>query len=233
MKKLEISKEFYRKLANKSLDLCKFGSYGEIIPDGDICYKLDSSIKYCFLCDTAPTCFLENRGKETIQLLEELSKRQPNVLLSNFPHTILTYRGEYIGNIQKYYKDYKSLETLIEERELSIDELKLLLHSMLDALEELGRNGIIFLDQHDGNVMFNGSNSKIIDFDTPGYTLFDRHSFSNYEAFYENLISTYVLLKPNIENEPILNYKGLSNYIDSLEEQETIFSDRKMKDLIK
>ena len=233
MKKLALTKEFYTKLANKSLELKIEGQFGSIIPDGEICYKLDTDVRNHFLSNTYIPCYIESRSRLTEYLLELLGKKQSKIKLSDFPHTILTYYGMYVGNIQKYYSNYDMIGNLLSKRLITIDELKICLHSMLDSLEELGKNGIVFLDQHDGNVMFNGKESKLIDFDSPDYTIFDKHTFSIYESFYENFLCQYVLMIPDYVNEPLLNYNSLKNYIDNLTEDMTILSDKKTKFLVK
>lgn len=101
-------------------------------------------------------------------LISELQARQKDVLLTEFPTGIVTFKDQVIGQKIPFYGEAITLRQAIMKRKfLSYDELLDKMIDILRILRELLNVGIIYQDIHMSNFMVNEKNGKInlIDFD--------------------------------------------------------------------
>lgn len=123
-----------------------------------------------------------NDGVFDAKLVSELQKKQPFIKLTDFPTGVVTINNSVIGQEIPLYNDnyinLHSLPKLVSEDNYldKLEKLKMAYLSIIDSVEELIENDIIYLDIHRGNFLFNKTNpaeTKIVDFEK-GFVYFDK-----------------------------------------------------------
>lgn len=153
------------------------------------------------------------------RMIEELSVRQPNIKLTEFPTGIVSINQYPIGQEIPFYSDYQTLKEFSQSianvggKEVILAQayMKLLL-----ALKELMENEIYYSDIHSGNflVSFKGSNVdvKIIDFDS---ALVSFGKFTDYQKWHYQFYLKYMLNQNN-------KYANIDYQIGSLSDDNPI-----------
>ena len=127
-------------------------------------------------------------------LIQKLRERQEKIKLSRFPTGVVTLNGNIIGQEIPYFPDKITLyKFFLEYKDISPVKIY---RAVLEILNEMYDNGIIYLDNHPKNFMVNPANSDsidVIDFDE-SYVKFDNDSetlrrqlFDNYKVTVDGL----------------------------------------------
>ena len=136
-----------------------------------------------------------NQGIERVT--SNLINVQDEIKLTDFPIGIVLYKERIVGQIIKMYNGI-SLRGLCQLNNLSdirnyydydmenIDLLFKIYMEIIDILEELYRNNIIYRDVHEGNFIINNNKTNLIDFD-PEFINFSRLIWSDYSLCIRNL----------------------------------------------
>lgn len=132
------------------------------------------------------------------KIISELLSRQKHIKLTDFPTGIVTIENYVVGQEIPFYENSKTLAEIIDLK--STKEIIEYYKKIIDILEELCNNGIIYSDVHARNFMVNSCNNllKLIDFDKK-YLGFDTKNFLYNEMIYNlrNMIN-YINTKKNI-----------------------------------
>lgn len=147
-------------------------------------------------------------GYNDDQLIQTLRERQENINFSKFPMGVVTLEGSIIGQEIPYFPDKVTLyKFFIEHKDISPFKIY---RAILDVLNEMYNNGIIYLDNHPKNFLVDPTNPvsvDVIDFEC-SYVKFDddsislkRRLFDNYKEMvdYLNVICGIDLLVGRIE----------------------------------
>jgi len=161
--------------------------------------------KFYLLSSTKDYILKINRDRdvndsELRQMIEKLYYKQPNIDNIDFPIGYVKDDNNTIGQIIKYYQNAKSFKTIILTEDYedlqkniyldddSLHNLFLVYLNILEQIEKLFENNIIYLDIHSGNIVFSQNEVKIIDFE-PNYIRFKR-----LKCYYEQIIYNYMRL---------------------------------------
>lgn len=139
------------------------------------------------------------------KIVSKLQEIQKNIKLTDFPTGIVTVENYVIGQEIIYYENYKTLQEQINDLK-NIKEILYYYNEMLNILEELSNNGIIYNDLHYKNFMVNNKSIKLIDFESGSF------SFSNSENDYNNMVSNIRNLFNKINKILNLNFKIEDSY---------------------
>lgn len=133
-------------------------------------------------------------GYNDDRLVQILRERQENINLSKFPTGVVTLDGSIIGQEIPYFPNKITLYKLFLEHK-KISPIKIY-RAVLDVLNEMYDNGIIYLDNHPKNFMVDPTDPAsvdVIDFDET-YVKFDddsetlrRQLFDNYKVTVDGL----------------------------------------------
>ncbi len=103
------------------------------------------------------------------RMVEVLQDKQPNVHLTKFPHGIIVMdkyeRQRVVGELITFYHNYMTLFTMArEEYNVYLYDIKM---KVLDIIEELLDNGIIYIDVRSKNFMINKDfdDVQLVDFE--------------------------------------------------------------------
>lgn len=103
---------------------------------------------------------------------EQFERHQGNFIYNSPPVAYIYYLGCKVGVIYKYHKDYKAISNLVyEDIESIIDVLVNLGH----CKKELEDNGIYYNDWKAENILYNGTDVKIIDLDCQSPDILVKH----------------------------------------------------------
>ena len=176
----------------------------------------------------------ENRSvndRELRQMIEKLCNKQIVTNTVEFPVGYVRDENNTIGQIIRYYPNTKSFKTICLTEELEdlqkyvyldddcLHNLFLVYLNILEQIEQLFDNEIIYLDIHPGNIVFYQNEVKLIDFE-PNYIRFLKIRY-----YREQIINNYIRLV-----NMILNQFYLSGELESIMEiNANTFSDIKSK----
>jgi len=151
-----------------------------------------------------------------VKYISKLTELQKNIKLTEFPTGIVTRENYVIGQEIPFYENY---ETLYSQLNNIKDKEKLFYFykKIIDILEELINNGILYKDLHAKNFMIKGESIKLIDFEDTSFSFSD-----NKKLLIENLR----LLINYINNYLKIDYKVNSETLDGLKEEITVKSKR-------
>ena len=171
-----------------------------------------------YIIKTIPEISFGEDRSQYLDMVAALIKKQEIIQLTDFP--IGYYRKNNIleGLIIRYYKAGKSLEELSERQDISmikqyynhsennIRNLFLLLADLLKVLEELSKNGVYYIDVHNGNAIITDNKVKLIDFE-PSHIVFKDNKckalhtiIRNYIDLLSSLLNIYELRNDNISS---------------------------------
>lgn len=160
------------------------------------------------------------------EMIKKLCILQENNLNVDFPIGYIRNGKNVVGQIICNYENAKSLRKIHDDEDLFslqkyfyrdedvIHNLFIVYLEILDKLQSLLDNGILYLDIHAGNFVFYDNDIKIIDFD-PHYIGFENNLY-----FKDNLINNYINMIHRINYEFGLDF-GMFEYYKSLTFKET------------
>ena len=144
-------------------------------------------------------------GNKDELLIQELMQKQDKVKLTEFPFGVVTLDNRIIGQQIPYYPNHISLyEYFKANKDIDIYMIYL---QILDILNELYSNGILYFDSHAKNYLINGDTINLIDFE---YSLmsFDinnirlkKYMLKNYIKLINHLYQLYSNTKQDIFEE--------------------------------
>lgn len=121
------------------------------------------------------------------RLIYLLQKKQPNIKCSKFPTGVVTLDGNIIGQEIPFFPNHITILELFEKYK-NIDPTKIY-YAILEVLNELEHNGILYLDIHAKNFLIDPTNTNInielIDYDY-SQILFDPNIKSGRYSMFEN-----------------------------------------------
>lgn len=123
-------------------------------------------------------------GYNDEKLVYQLNKRKDNVKLTDFPKGLVTCEGNIIGQIIPYYPNSETIFSYAK-RTKNVNVVKYY-KKIIDIINELYINGIIYCDAHAKNFLLVNNNIKLIDFDL---SLID---FENRGYMYKSMINTLI-----------------------------------------
>lgn len=118
------------------------------------------------------------------KLIFELNKRKNGIELTDFPKGLVTCEGNIIGQIIPYYPNSETIFSYAK-RTKNVNVVKYY-KKIIDIINELYINGIIYCDAHAKNFLLVNNNIKLIDFDL---SLID---FENRGYMYKSMINTLI-----------------------------------------
>lgn len=124
------------------------------------------------------------------KMVSELVLRQGSVEFTDFPVGIVSCKKRCIGQVIKLYKDYVPLCEIAND-----NNIEMLYNKVLNIIDELLDNGILYLDIHENNFLVNDLfDVKLIDFES-SCVLFDKISASDRILCYEKIKDMFNRLK--------------------------------------
>lgn len=192
---LYINEEFLR----ENTEMMKFSKVSEEqkydfykIKDEDILLKIQK--------------YYQNENEE--DNIEKLCDIQKNVSLTDFPIGKVIYNSQYCGQIQKFYNNSVSLNTVTRDGfELfgkfykkdndEIYNLMIFFNELLDIIEELVKNKVYYFDFNFGNILIHNNSLKLIDFEEGNFKINDctveelQRVFIYYGAIVRSIIYNY------------------------------------------
>lgn len=152
-------------------------------------------------------------GYEDDKLIQKLSERQKNINLSKFPTGVVTLSGKIIGQEIPYYANDITLFEFFNKYK-NINPIKIY-YAVLEILNELYYNGIIYLDTHPKNFMINLLNEypsvDIIDFE------YSRIIFDDDSEVYRKLLFCNYKIMVNKLNEML----GITDIVGKFSETQS------------
>jgi len=141
-------------------------------------------------------------GYSDYKIISELLNRQKNIKLTEFPTGIVTIENYVIGQEIPYYKNSKNLSEIVHLKTHK-DIINYYLN-IINILEELNSNGIIYSDVHAKNFMIDSYSNlmRLIDFDST-YISID----SEKKHFYMNMIVNLRNMINYINDKININFK--------------------------
>lgn len=132
-------------------------------------------------------------------LVKELLSRQKNIKLTDFPTGIVTIENYVIGQEIPYYQNFNNLSEIIHLK--THREIIRYYIDIINILEELSNNGIIYSDVHAKNFMIDSCSNllKLIDFDSTYL------SIDNEKDIYMNMIMNLKNMIKYINNQMNIN----------------------------
>lgn len=105
------------------------------------------------------------------KMVSELALRQGKIKLTDLPVGVVSCKKNCIGQVIKLYKDYVPLCEIANN-----NNIEMLYNKVLNIIDELLDNGILYLDIHENNFLVNDDlDVKLIDFESSS-VIFDRIS---------------------------------------------------------
>ena len=130
-------------------------------------------------------------GHDDDILIQKLQEKQSNIKLSTFPTGVVTLDGYIIGQEIPYYEGYITINELFRKYK-NFDPSKIY-YAVIEILNELYSNGIIYKDNHSKNFLINPNDNnpkvEIIDFDN-AYTNID----DNTNQGLDNMFGNYAIM---------------------------------------
>lgn len=149
------------------------------------------------------------------KIVSELLSRQKNIKLTDFPTGIVTIENFVIGQEIPFYKNSKNLSEIIHLK--NHKEIIKYYINIINILEELYNNGIIYSDVHAKNFMIYSCNNllKLIDFDSKYLSIDNekKHIYKDMVVNLKNMIN-FINNKINI-NFQLTN----SEYLDEIKKE--------------
>ena len=161
--------------------------------------------------------------KEIYKMLKLFLESQSNITLTDLPIAYYQENTKLKGTIIPYYQNSISLYRIINNNNLKylqnyyhhdndkLHNLYLLLNDILNILEELANNNIIYLDTNISNFVIKNNQIKLIDFE-PQYIKYETNN-----ANIKRLLSSFddllyaICSKLKLDNLAIYNSKSFKN----------------------
>ena len=147
MEVVKLSNEYYEELLNSSYlsegfesVVCKLDDDNLIKMFTYLFHKLFDGFDW-----GNDTLELDQYSKDVYEKLEELTRRQKNIKLTQLPHGVILYKGYYSGALIKYFKNHLPLGEFYKEKGVLVLELY---RKYLECLKELMDNGVYSTDIH-------------------------------------------------------------------------------------
>lgn len=183
-------------------------------------YYLPSTNKYLLKVNKN----LFKNDKKNYKLVEKLVEIQPKINSIELPIGYVKNEKNVVGQIIPYYANSKSLKNIAFDRDLYnlqkyicldddiLHNLFMIYLDILDKLEELYDNGVLYLDVHGGNFVIENNEIKVIDFDKKfiDFSLIRYNVsvlFLNYFVMINNINRMFGI---NIKIEFPFNYKSFA-----------------------
>ena len=211
MKNIEVNKKKLMMLKDKAIFSPLDGQNGYVFPVGNKIFKIEKIATNDIIYHETVNYHLKNSN--TFYLLQKLGDLQPNIKLSKFPISTLTYSGNYFGNVQLNFLNYSKMRDLINNHEISLEFLRKHLLETLEIVKELGEYEIEYCDLHPSNLLFDGNETILIDFDDPDRVKFTENALKvNYSRMY-----VYILYYLKSIRLKALDYQNLKDFIENIE----------------
>lgn len=101
------------------------------------------------------------RNKEDFEILNECEELVNCV----FPKDIFFVDNKYVGYTTPYYENYKSINFRMYKNKYTINQKKKIMRKIVKLLMKLNKYDIVHADLNTSNVICNGKDVKLIDFD--------------------------------------------------------------------
>ena len=183
---LELTELYFEELLKTNHSMSKF-------------YLIDGNNDYILKHTPYPLIFNKTR---TMNMLKNMDYMKDNIKKVDFPIGYFIENNRFTGTIIPYYDEGISIRNFLRKKcfeDLSyiyfhdVDEINNLMNlyiDMLDVIEELYNNDIVYLDiVHGGNFIIWNNEIKLIDFE-PGLVKFTR----NKEMYYKRMIESLCYL---------------------------------------
>ena len=156
---------------------------------------------------------LIEKYKEDFEILREFRDLENCV----FPENIFNVDGKYTGYTTTYYDDYKSLCFRMYKNKYNINQKKTIMKKIVKLLIKLNKNDIVHADLNTSNVICNGKDVKLIDFDRIRIKEYEDNAIYNWrlkeQINYLNICLLTVLFDVNLIKIGDIEYK---EFIDSM-----------------
>lgn len=167
------------------------------------------------------TLELDQYSKDVYEKLEELTRRQKNIKLTQLPLGVVLYKGYYSGALIKYFKNHLPLGEFYKEKGVLVLELY---RKYLECLKELMDNGVYSTDIHMGNVLVSKDTLKVEPIDLAGFHVLlknerDLKLEDEVYAKYRAMLCGY-LIRLSKDLDKSKDYKDVLGLSDSLFESE-------------
>lgn len=170
-----------------------------------------------------------NYHEDECSLLEELSKRQGNITLTEFPDTVVAVRNpndfdtyHVIGTQMRYYDGHKCFYDTFNEQanleEITYDEIFYIYRECLRILMELQNNGVCYSDVHRGNflIRLRDLDIKLIDFEKQWvhFNDYETNMIRNTKRLIRDLNETFMIgFESNLEDAQ--NLQQIKDVVDN------------------
>ena len=185
------------------------GNYGMTL-EGSYIYQTynNPTIAYKIYKEFADYGF--NGYKDDI-LIQKLQSVKSNIDLTKFPTGVVTLDGRIIGQEIPYYDNAITLLDYVKKA--SVDNRINVYIKILKILQELFKNGILYLDIHPKNFMVNADNDNInlIDFDSD-FICFDTDD----KHMMDNLFKNFMMMIEYLEDDINMNFN--LDYIETFDD---------------
>ena len=101
------------------------------------------------------------RNKEDFEILNECEE----LINCVFPKDMFFVDGKYVGYTTPYYEKFKSLNFRMYKNKYTINQKKKIMRKIVKLLMKLNKYDIVHADLNTSNVICNGKDVKLIDFD--------------------------------------------------------------------
>ena len=152
----------------------------------------------------------------------EILSGYPELEKCVFPENTFSVDGKYMGYTTTYYSDYKSLCYRMNKNKYNINQKKKLMRKIVKLIIKLNENDIVHADLNTSNIICNGKDIKLIDFDR--IRLKEDTDPASYmwrlreEINYLNISLLTLLLDIDLINIMDSEYKSLINEIPFINE---------------
>lgn len=185
------------------------GNYGMTL-EGSYIYQTynNPNIAYKIYKEFADYGF--NGYKDDV-LIQKLQSVKSNIDLTKFPTGVVTLDGRIIGQEIPYYDNAITLLDYVKKA--SVDNRINAYIKILKILQELFKNGILYLDIHPKNFMVNADNDNInlIDFDSD-FICFDTDD----KHMMDNIFKNFMMMIEYLEDDMNMNFN--LDYIETFDD---------------
>ena len=149
--------------------------------------------------------------KEEFEMFREYEELKDCV----FPENTFTVDNSYVGYTTTYFEKYKSICYRMNKNKYSINQKKKIMKKIVRLLMKLNENDIVHADLNTSNVICDGKNVKLIDFDRIRIKDYEDSTIYNWrlreQINYLNILLLTVLLDTNLINVMESEYKEFIN----------------------
>ena len=152
----------------------------------------------------------------------EILSGYPDLDKCVFPENIFYVDGKYMGYTTTYYENYKSINYRMNKNKYTLNQKKKLMRKLVKLIMKLNDNEVVHADLNTSNIISDGKDIKLIDFDrirlkedddTVSYMWRLREQIN-----YLNIALLTILLDTDLIDIMDIEYKELINEISFINE---------------